>query len=104
LAGQSVLAPVDAAREGEVVALVSAGLDVSALDANCRGAEEAQPLRRLHIRDLHQSNLRLQAKLMRNLLDQFAGLLVIAGRREPASLALWPSLSRREASGFTSGE
>ena len=99
-----MLAPVDAAGEGEVVALVSARLDVSALSADCRGAEEVRLLRRLEIRDLHQSNLRLQAKLVRNLLDQFAGLLVIAGRREPASLALWPSLSRRETSGFTSGE
>jgi len=72
LPSKTVNGAVDATRVDELAPFVSIRLNVAAVDADCRRAEEAEPLRigwRLHV---NESHLGLDPEVAGNTLDKFA--------------------------------
>jgi len=77
LPSKTVNGAVDATGVDELAPFVSVRLNVAAVDADCRRAEEAEPLRigwRLHV---NESHLGLDPEVGGNTLDKFACTLMV---------------------------
>lgn len=82
LTTEACISPVDPTGEHERLTLVGAGLDVTAVHANARRAEEPQILRFRLRRHLRKSELPYDPGCGRRLLDHLPGFLEVRATRE----------------------